>query len=110
MSDFSIKRGDVGRVIDAILSDADTGTAVDLTGATVTAVLKHSSTEAVQTAACTIVGAATNGRVRFTSVANHSATVGRLSVEWEVNFGGGVITTYPSSGYSTIHVTSDLNP
>jgi len=105
---FTIKRGDIGHVIEAILSNSLSGSLPDLTGCTVTAILRHGKTWIVQTAVCSIVGAPTDGRVRFITTSNHSALAGRLFIEWRVIAPGGNPTTYPSEGYLSIDISPDL--
>jgi hypothetical protein len=111
MNIFELKRGDRSRPIEAILEDPDSGIAADLTGCTVLFLMKNISTGTVRSGVAQIVGAATDGRVRYSFAADDVSAVARLRCEWEVtNTGTGLLATYPSSGYDTVVIAQDLNP
>ena len=95
---FTIKEGDTGRSIDAILEDADTGADADLSGCSVQFAMRHAVTGTLRSAAASVVGAPADGRVRYTFASGDVSESGELSCEWVVTASGGAVTRYPSLG------------
>ena len=103
-----VKKGDVGIPFDAALTEAD-GDPVNLTGATVRFLMTLPSSDTPEVdAAASVVGTATDGNVRYTSVAGDLDTVGTYFVEWKVTFGGGGVQRYPGDGYGVVAVRENL--
>ncbi|MGH2373009.1 MAG: hypothetical protein ACRDIC_05965 [bacterium] len=102
------KQNDTSPALTEILKDG-LGAVVDLTGASVKFMAWFPGDTAVKVnAAAMIVGAATLGTVRYTPIAADTNTVGDLMVEWQVNFGGGAIETFPNSGWQKVRVMDDV--
>ena len=102
------KQNDTSPALQEQLLDG-TGTVVDLTGASVKFMAWFPGDTAVKiNAAATIVGAATNGTVKYTPSATDTNTVGDLMVEWQVTFAGGAIETFPNSGWQKVRVLDDI--
>ena len=95
---FYLTQHDVAVVMNATLKNAD-GTAIDLTGATVTF---HCGAEgnpdsAIVKAAASIVGSPVNGRVSYTWTAADTAEAGTYDAEFQLSYAAGtVIRTVPS--------------
>lgn len=107
MSDYTVKVGDAGTVISAILEDP--GGAVDLTGASVSFLMADAQYRAAKVnAVATIVGAAT-GEVSYQWQAADLDAAGSYIAEFEVVFPDASIATFPSQGYVEIRVVDDLN-
>tara|TARA_B100001093_G_C26816933_1_gene1010154 strand:- start:572 stop:895 length:324 start_codon:yes stop_codon:yes gene_type:complete len=93
---FTIKKGNTSPFLVATLNDS-TGTALDLTGATVVFDMGDlDGNSVVSNGACTIIGEDT-GRVRYGWVANDTANAGIFRGEFTVTFASGRIETYPNS-------------
>jgi hypothetical protein len=112
MDPFYIKQNDTQPSISATLTED--GVAVDITGATVTFVMRPrlcrhqvpAANPKVE-AAATVVDAAT-GQVRYDWAAGDLDTEGLFDGEFKVTLAGAV-TTYPSTGYIPINVVKDLS-
>lgn len=96
--------GDTNRPIEAVLEDSSTGADVDLTGCTVVFRMTHESTGTVRTGSATVVGTATDGRVRYDFVADDVATAGLLSCRWVVTNGSAKPAHHPSSGPVWVYI------
>lgn len=108
MADFTIKRGDTFPVLSQTIRDA-TGSAVDLTGATVTFTMRATSAIApTVNATATVVAPATAGQVTYTWTATDSATPGTYMAEFHVVLSGGAKMTWPLIGYLEVTVEEDL--
>jgi hypothetical protein len=108
VADINIKRGEV-RQITNLLKDG-TGAALDLTG--VTAIKfqmrkKADSTLKIDRAA-TVVDQPT-ARVRVTTTAGDTDTIGNYIAEWRVTYAGGDVLV-PEEGYITVKIWEDLAP
>jgi hypothetical protein len=96
-----IKAGDTIPMT-ASLKDG-TGTAVNLTGATVVGYIYHSPTGVfLSSGTATVVGDATLGNVSLALSAGQTAAPGGYFVEWKVTFAGGAIQRFPGSSYNEI--------
>lgn len=103
---FSLKKGDRAPSIASTLLVDDA--AVDLTGATVTFVMRlEGSAIAKVNAAATIVSAS-EGKVRYDWGASDTDTVGMYQAEWSVTFPGAIKRTFPSPGYLWVEVQESL--
>jgi hypothetical protein len=101
-----VKEGDTGAVFTAALKD-NTGTAVNLTGASVDFVMALPNTTPKVNADATIVSP-TLGTVSYTSGATDLNVVGTFFVEWEVTFAGGGIQRFPGDGEDVVVVRRNL--
>jgi hypothetical protein len=107
MADYTIKAGDAGAAIGAVLADASGP--VDLSGASVRFVMADAQTGAVKVAAAATITDAAAGAVSHTWAAADLDTAGSYLAEFEVTFGSGEIATFPSAGWITIEVVDDLD-
>lgn len=108
MADFTIKRGDRLPVIQATIKD-DTGTVVDLTGATVDFHMVHKTTRTVKVdAAASVVTPATGGVVQYAWAAGDTDTAGFYDAEFEVTTSASKKITAPNYTYISIEVYGDL--
>ena len=108
MADFTIKQGDRLPEIECYLKDA-TGAAVDLTGASVVFVLRRrEATTATVNAAATVVGSASDGRVKYSWGASDTATTGTYDAEWQVTFSGGLVEKFPNAGHLEVVIVEKL--
>lgn len=110
MKTFYVKRNDSGRVIQATLGDADTGTPTDLSGCTVVFVMSHATTGTVREGNASVASPASAGVVNYTLSGTDTATAGTLNCEFEVTTAANKKITYPSNGYIRVVVQEDLNP
>lgn len=112
MDPVYIKQHDTQPSISATLTED--GVAVDITGATVTFVMRPrlcrhevpAASPKVE-AAAVVVDAAT-GQVRYDWAVGDTDTEGQFDAEFKVSIAGAV-TTYPSSGYLPIVISKDLS-
>lgn len=102
-----VKSGDTAiEFTDTLTQD---GVAVDLTGATVLFLLRlRLEPFTAYSLAATIVTAA-SGTVKYVPGAGYPTAVGKYEQEWQVTFGDATVLTFPSSGYNTLIIESDLN-
>lgn len=96
---FQIKQGAQNPALEVTLTKGD-GTAQDLTGGTVTFSMKRKRTGVVKVnaGACTIVGAATNGQVKYAWAAGDAGTPGVYYGEFTVTGLAGGPAVFPTSG------------
>lgn len=111
---FYTKRNSTARPIRATLKNPD-GSAVDLSpvGTAVLFVMKSRTAadddpEKVR-ASASIVSPASSGVVQYQWVAGDVNTAGQFNAEWQVNWSGGLVETFPSRGYNTVLIEADLD-
>lgn len=84
------------------------GTAVNLTGYTVTInITDKGGTPKVVNAAVTVTDA-TNGRVSYTPIAGDVDTVSSYNVEWKAVSGTGTVYHFPSKDYDPLDIQQNL--
>lgn len=105
-TDFYIKQNDTAPAIAATLKDS-TGTAVDLSGASVQFHMNEPDGTSIVDAAATVVDAP-NGRVQYSWSPADTANAGHFLAEWEVTYSTGKVESFPSDRYLTIDVLEDL--
>lgn len=102
------RQNDTSPAITEILKDG-LGAVVNLTAATIKFMAWFPGDATVKiNANATVVGAATNGTVRYTPIATDTNTIGDMLCEWQVTFNGGAIETFPNSGHQKVRVTDDI--
>jgi hypothetical protein len=107
MPDFSIKQSDVLPVLNDTLTYSD-GTAANLTGASVTFVMRAlTANNPTVKAAATIVSPPA-GTVSYTFTAADTAVAGQYVANWIVTFSGGNVQTWPTVGAIEITVEENL--
>lgn len=108
MADFTIKRGDTSPVLYQTIKDY-TGSPVDLTGATVTFVMRSTAGIAPTTnASATLLSPNTAGNVSYTWTAQDTAAAGTFMGEFHVTLSGGAKMTWPATGYLEVTIEEDL--
>ena len=103
---FTLKKGDLGRPIEAILEDPDTDTPRNLADCTVVFRMTNVATGTVRTGDAEVIGLSTAGHVRYNFVADDVAEAAQLQCEWVVTDYFEKPTTYPSEGSIMVFVTS----
>lgn len=105
---FKLKAHDRRPSIQTTLSLAGVGP-VDLTGATVTFIMRaKASTGAPAVNAPAVIVDAANGVVRFDWRLGDTATPGDYQAEWQV-VQGGLAQTFPTDAYDDITIYADLD-
>lgn len=105
---FSIKQNDTAPSIKATLKDGS-GTAIDLTDATIRFHMKAVGETSVKVdALCSIVDASA-GIVQYNWTANDTDTAGTYYAEFEVTYDDGAIETFPNNSNLSISIRSELN-
>lgn len=112
MATYTIKRRDTAPIIQDILLDS-TGTAVNLTSATVKFHMTSWDGVTVVVAAGSVTGwnggaLGNNGQVEYAPASGDVANAGVFKAEWEVTFAGGKIETWPNDGWAVVDITGDL--
>lgn len=103
------KRRDRLPDLDVILDDSP-GVPADLTSTTVRFIMRAiGSTVPKVAATANIIGAPTNGAVRYSWATNDLDTPGKYRGEFEVTYSGGKTRTFPAEGYIAIEVWDDLD-
>jgi len=105
--DFYWKQGDTAPAIAEQFFDG-TGTAVNLTGATVKFMMWGQGDTAVKVNATATITDATLGKVSYTPNSTDTNTKGIYLVEWQVTFGGGAIETFPNSDWQKVLIKADI--
>lgn len=108
-AEFKFKQNDTTPSIEAILKDANK-LPVNLTGASVKFSMRVRPAGAVKVngAAATIVGTATNGRVRYDWTASNTDTADTYEGEFEVTYSNGKLQTFPGEEYIIIKLEDDV--
>lgn len=117
-SDFTIKRNDTWRPLEATLQQqavdgsgvpiANTWVAIDLTNATQVKLRLKSATAVITTGATTIVDAV-NGKVSYPWQVADLAVKGDYQFEWEITWTGGAVQTVPNDSYNSLTILADLD-
>lgn len=112
MDPVYIKQNDTQPSISATLTED--GVAVDITGATVTFVMRPRATRcqpasgAPKVEAAAVVVNAAAGQVRYDWAVGDTDTEGQFDAEFKVTLAGAT-TTYPSQNYIPVVVVKDLS-
>lgn len=108
VADYTIVQGDTAPVFTDTLTYSDE-TAVNLTGATVTFVMRALTAAApVSLAGTTTVTAAAIGAVKFSPSAADTASPGMFMAKWSVVFQDGSTMQFPTVGYLWVSVEENL--
>ena len=105
--DFTIKAGDTAPTLTDTLTYSD-GTIANLTGASVSFVMRSEQLNAPTILSAASVTNASAGAVAYTFTATNTATAGLYAGNWIVTFSGGVIQTWPTVGYLSIDIEQNL--
>ena len=108
MADFSIKSHDRLPSIKATLSGGG-GQPLDLTGATVTFIMRNKSGGAPKVNAAAVVVDAAAGSVRYDWLATDTDIAGSYQAEWQITWSDGKQQTAPTLSYHTVDVLADLD-
>jgi hypothetical protein len=103
---FTLKQGDLLPAIREVLSDVN-GVPINLTGASVTFIMRQLGATAPKVSAPAAVVDALNGIVQYTWLAGDTSQSGGFAVEWLLNFNG-VPETVPSQGYAGVLISKNL--
>jgi hypothetical protein len=102
---ITIKRNDTQLTFtDTLLVN---GVPTDLTGASVSFILKNTATGVTRKRSATITNAE-GGAVSYAPVAEDVATEGNFDQEWEVVWVGGKQLSFPTRGYNRVVIAADL--
>jgi hypothetical protein len=105
MSTVTLKRHDTNlKFTDTLLVN---GAPADLTGATVSFILRNQATAVAVKRTATVADAA-SGQVEYTPVAEDVATEGTFDAEWEVVWPGGKELSFPRRGTDRVVIDPDL--
>ncbi len=104
---FTIKQNDTSPSIQATLKDAS-GSAIDLSGASVSFHMKPLSGDIKVDSSMTITDA-TGGVVRYDWQSTDTDTVGTYLVEFEVTYSDNSVETFPNNGNLIVNVVRQLN-
>lgn len=104
---FYIKQNDTSPSIQAALKDAS-GTAINLTGASVQFHMEDVTGTLKVDAAMTVTDAS-NGVVQYDWVSGDTNTVGTYYVEFEVTYADSSIETFPNNNKEVIIIRPELN-
>lgn len=107
MADFTIKRNDTSKKIEATLKDVNK-VAVDLTGATVRFHMRKKADGSAKVGAGATIVVAASGTVEYSWLAADTDATGIYEAEWQVTFSGGLIETFPNGGYIEVEVKEDV--
>lgn len=106
MSTMAWKRGDTGAATATLLDG--TGTAVNLTGATVKFIMKPTWPAPLKIDRVIDVTDGANGTVNIDRTSADTDTAGHYRAEYEVTYSSGDIETFPENGYIDVIIESDL--
>jgi hypothetical protein len=84
------------------------GTAVNISGATVRFSMRKISGEVVVSRAAATVVDATTGSVRYNWQAADTANAGAFQAEFEVTYSDDSVETFPNDGYIPVIITDDV--
>lgn len=101
------KRHDTGYPITATLKAR--GAPVNLTGATVSIIMKRGTTVTLNTECEVLDQTSYPGQVRYQFEEADVATSGVYLVEWQVSFTDGSIATFPNSQHEQLRIIDDLD-
>jgi len=106
MATHYIKRNDIARKVTDILTL--NGAAINLTGCTLSWIMRNRATGVAIKQTATIVTAAT-GSVEYQFVTGDTATAGVYDCEWEIVYTtGSKPLTVPDDGYIVLEILEDL--
>lgn len=105
MASLTIKRNDLARKIEDVLKID--GAAIDLTGSSVSIVLRNKTTGSTIKRAASIVDAA-SGQVEYQFASGDTATAGAYELEWEIVFPDTKPLTIPDNSYHLLNILPDL--
>jgi hypothetical protein len=103
---FNIKRNDTGPSIAGIL-ERPSGTAVNISGATVRFKMRDASKASVVNAVATVFDGSA-GSVRYDWDAADTEDAGLFEAEWEVTYSDSTIETFPNDGFIPVYITEDI--
>lgn len=107
MSTFYIKQNDTAPSIAALLKNPS-GSAINLTGATVRFNMKsQSGTLLVDNATAVVVDEST-GNVRYDWALGDTALAGNNYAEFEITYSDGGVETVPNDGYIRVKITPEV--
>jgi hypothetical protein len=107
--DFNWTQGDTAPAIAEQLFDG-TGTAVNLSGATVKFQMAGPGQATAEVDATATITDAALGKVSYTPITADTDTIGVYMVQWKVTFGGGAIERFPNSDYQKIKIQKQVAP
>src|SRR5688572_11222169 len=108
MAEFTIAQGDLLPEIKTTLKD-DTGTVVDLTGATVQFLMSlpgDIENPVIDDPATIILAAA--GTVKYIWTGTDTATIGNYVARWRVTFADGREESFPNLTFNTVTITDNF--
>ena len=116
IKEFDIKQSATLPVISTQLVGPD-GNPLNLTGTTITFRMKlHNSNATLISGLASIVTGNANlppgstlPNAYYQWVAGNTATVGLYDVEWQVDYGGGLLMILPGKGYNAVRVSAKLS-
>lgn len=108
MADLIVKQGDAGALLTATFTDAG-GNAVNLTGASVTCVIRSSLATTPQTSLPATIVAPTAGTVSYPLTAADTAQSGLYVAEFRAALAAGGICSAPSDGWLEYNVEENLS-
>lgn len=108
MADVVVKKGDTNATIGPYMVTDTTGATVNLTGATVTFVMRPVTASAPTTNATATVVTPASGVVSYAPTTVDTAVAGLYQAEFHYTLSGGKTGTWPVSGYLEIQVEEDL--
>ena len=104
---FYIKRNDTSPAMLATLQDAS-GTAVDITAASVRFHMWPISSKVVKVDAAAAIVTALDGLVQYDWVGADTDAIGSYQAEFEVTYADATIETFPNDGYIRVEIISDI--
>ena len=105
---MDIKRNDNNRKISDTLTFG--GVALNLSGATVKFLMRSIPGASVEVTIKddAVIEDEAAGTVYYELGSDQTAVAGKYYFEWEVTFGDGSVTTFPSTGYGQLTIVEDL--
>lgn len=104
MPKFPIKRNDTSPAIKVQCTDS-TGTAIDLSGASVSFHMTDDGDTIVNSSA-TIMDAS-NGKVKYEWSDGDTDSAGRYQAEFEVTYSDSSVETFPNNGFIVVEIHED---
>ncbi len=102
-----LKRGDLLPALEVTITNADTGVPVNLATATSVRIIGTRNWVALFNDT-TPTRDNPAGKVTHTWLAAETAVAGRIAIEVEVTWPGGMVQTFPPAGYLAVDVGPDL--